>query len=82
MMEGIRGDMKLGDQVLIEDFFGGVNGGIGCSFVKQQFEKVFSSIIFAQHKKDGGGKDEGGAQGQTIFLNVESAQTLGEKKVH
>jgi hypothetical protein len=26
--------MELGDQILIEHFFGGVNGGIGCSFVK------------------------------------------------
>ncbi len=33
-MGGIRGDMELGNQVLIEHFFGGVNGGIGCSFVK------------------------------------------------
>jgi hypothetical protein len=34
MMEGIRGDMELGDQVMIEHCFGGVNGGIGYSFVK------------------------------------------------
>jgi len=34
MMEGIKGDMELGNQIMIEHFFKGVNGGIGCSFVK------------------------------------------------
>jgi hypothetical protein len=34
MMEGTKGDMELGDQVLTEYSFGGVNGSIGCSFVK------------------------------------------------